>query len=256
MWGEIGRLVLALAGVVGAFSAIGLAYTDWWAPNVVTRLDERVADSAADHRTALLNDVAPWAAFPADTLVKIGISVVIVGVFMWRWRRWYEAVYVALPLVFEATAFIVTTHLVGRDRPPVEPLLESEVTTSFPSGHVAAATVYAAVAVIAFGHTRAAWARALAVVLAVAIPLGVGWARVYQGMHYLSDVMAGIGLGLVSLTVTHLVLRPHAPAAGGDPLRSDAEPTRPIAGRSASAGCPCQAVASSSSGATARRSPV
>ena len=131
--------------------------------------------------------------------------------FLWRWRRWYEAVYVALALVFEACAFITTTHIVGRDRPQVERLLESQVATSFPSGHVAAATVYAAVAVIVFRHTRRHWARAVAVVLAVLVPLGVAWARVYQGMHFLTDVTAGIVLGAVSLTITHHVLKPHEP---------------------------------------------
>ena len=45
----------------------------------------------------------------------------------------------------------------------------------------------------------------------VLIPLGVAWARVYQGMHFLTDVTAGIVLGAVSLTITHRVLRPHEP---------------------------------------------
>lgn len=207
---EVLTLLGALAGVVGVFSLIGLAYTDWFAPNAITRFDERVADAAVDSRTAFLTDVVPWAAFPADTLTKIGISVLIVVFFLWRWRCWYEAVYVALPLVFEACAFITTTHIVQRDRPDVEQLLKSEVTTSFPSGHVAAATVYAAVAVIVFRHTRAVWARTLAVAIAVLIPLSVAWARVYQGMHYFTDVVAGVVLGLVSLTITHHALKRHA----------------------------------------------
>ena len=81
----------------------------------------------------------------------------------------------------------------------MERLLESPVDTSFPSGHVAAATVYAALVVIVFWHTRALWARSLAVVLAVVASLAVAWARAYQGMHFLSDVIAGIVLGVVSI---------------------------------------------------------
>ena len=208
---ETGQLLLALACVIGVFSLIGLMYTDWFAPNAITRLDDRVAEAAAGHRTAFLTDAVPWVVFPADTFTKIGISAAICLFFLWRWRRWYEAVYVALPLVFEACAFITTTHIVGRDRPQVERLLESNVATSYPSGHAAAATVYAAVAVIAIRHTRSTSARLLAMALAVLIPLGVAWARVYQGMHFLTDVTAGIVLGAVSLTITHRVLRPHEP---------------------------------------------
>ncbi len=215
---EAGQLLIALACVVGVFSLVGLLYTDWFAPNAITRLDERVAEAAAGNRTALLTDAVPWVAFPADTYTKIALSALICRFFLWRWRRWYEAVYVALPLVFEACAFITTTHIVQRDRPEVERLLDSEVATSFPSGHVAAATVYAAVAVIVIRHTRATWARALAVALAVLIPVGVAWARVYQGMHFLTDVTAGVLLGAVSLTITHHVLKRHEPA-DLEPLR-------------------------------------
>jgi undecaprenyl-diphosphatase len=208
---EVGQLLLALACVIGVFSLIGLMYTEWFAPNPITRLDDRVAEAAAGNRTEFLTDAVPWVAFPADTFTKIGISAVICLFFLWRWRRWYEAVYVALPLVFEASAFITTTHIVGRDRPQVERLLDSNVATSYPSGHVAAATVYAAVAVIVIRHTRSTAVRALAIALAVLLPLAVAWARVYQGMHFLTDVTAGIVLGAVSLAITHRVLKRHEP---------------------------------------------
>lgn len=208
---EVRQLLVALVCVIGGFSLVGLVYTDWLTPNAITRVDDRIAEAAADNRTAFLTDAVPWVAFPADTYTKIAISAGICLFFLWRWRRWYEAVYVALPLVFEATAFITTTHIVRRSRPDVERLLDSQVATSYPSGHVAAATVYAAVAVLVFRHTRAAWARALAVVIAVLIPLAVAWARVYQGMHFFTDVLAGILLGAVSLLITHRVLKPHEP---------------------------------------------
>jgi undecaprenyl-diphosphatase len=175
-------------------------------------MDERVANWFVDSRTSFLNDASTWCAYLADSYYKIGASVVIFLVFLWVWRRWYEAVYIGLPLVFEASAFIVITNLVQRDRPDVEQLIKSEITTSFPSGHVAAATVYAAVAVIVFKHTRATWARALAVTLAVIVPLVVAWARVYQGVHYLTDTLAGIALGATSLVITDRVLSRHEPA--------------------------------------------
>jgi undecaprenyl-diphosphatase len=63
------------------------------------------------------------------------------------------------------------------------------------------------VAVVLFHHTRNRVARAVAVVVIPLIVLAVSWARLYQGMHYLSDVIAGIVLGIVSLVVTDRVLR-------------------------------------------------
>jgi membrane-associated phospholipid phosphatase len=208
---EILQLLAAYVAVVGVWSLVGRAYTAWMAPNAVTRFDDRVAEWFAENRTGFLNDAAKACGYLADSYYKIGASVVIFLVFLWVWRRWYEAVYIGLPLVFEASAFIVITHLVQRDRPDVEQLVKSEITTSFPSGHVAASTVYAAIAVIVFKHTRATWARTVAVVLVLIVVFLVGWARVYQGVHFLTDALAGVALGATSLVITDRVLARHEP---------------------------------------------
>ena len=206
-WREAGILIAALLTVIGVGTVIGLTFTDWAAPNAITRLDDRVADAFVDSRTDLLTDIVPFAAGVADTYVKIGISALICVFFLWKWRRWDEALYVALPLVFEASAFITITSIVQRPRPDVERLLESTINSSYPSGHVAAATVYAAVAVIVFRHTSNRLARTVAVLVVTAIVLSVAWARLYQGMHFLSDVVAGVVLGATSLFITDRVLR-------------------------------------------------
>ncbi len=203
---ELVRLLVGFIAVVGTGAVVGLTFTDWTAPNAVTRLDERVANWWVDGRTDGLNSLAPWAAGPADTFIKIGISTVICAVLLWVFRRWDEAVYVALPLVFEATCFITITHIVGRPRPDVDRLLESTVNSSFPSGHVAAATVYFAVVIVVWRHTAALWARALSLGVFLVVEIGVIWARMYQGMHYLSDVVGGVVLGAVSLIIIDRVL--------------------------------------------------
>jgi membrane-associated phospholipid phosphatase len=206
-WAEAGRLVVAAVVVIVTGSVAGLVLTEWAAPNGVTRLDERLADWFVDSRTEALNSYATVAAFPADTFPKIGISIVICGLFLWRWRRWDEAVYVALPLVFEATCFITITHIVQRSRPDVDQLIHSTIGSSYPSGHVAAATVYAAVVVVVFRHTTTVWARTLAVAVFLVVATGVYWARLYQGVHFASDVVAGIILGAASVVITDQILR-------------------------------------------------
>lgn len=211
---EIVRLLAAYGCVVAAWTLVGRLYTDWLAPNAITRLDERVANWLVAHRTPFLDDASTWCSYLADSYYKIGVSVLVFLAFLWAWRRWYEALYIGLPLVFEASAFIVITHLVERDRPAVEQLIHSEIPSSFPSGHIAAATVYAAIAVIVFKHTRAAWARTIAVVLAVIVPLLVAWARLYQGVHFLTDAVAGVALGAASLLITDRVLARHEPDTG------------------------------------------
>lgn len=212
------RLAAWLVVVITAGTLLGLVLTDWTAPNALTELDQRLVADWAAARTDTQTDLATWGARISDTAVKIGVTALVVAAMAWRWRRFHEPVFVTTALVFEALAFISITFLVGRERPAVERLLDSPVDSSFPSGHAAAATVYGALAVVVFWHTRAMWARVLAVAVAVALPVIVGLARIYQGMHHPSDVLCGVALGVVSLAVCHRVLgQPPEREAGGEP---------------------------------------
>ncbi len=226
-WPLTGHRAAVLLGlltiVVAAGALIGILLTDVTQPNPVTDLDRRLADRFVDERTSTRTTLATWGAFLADTEVKILLTLAATAAMLWRWKRWHEAAFVALTLVFEATAFITITAIVGRSRPAVPRLLDSPVDSSFPSGHVAAATVYGAFAIVVFWHTRARWARSIAVAGAVAVPVVVGLARMYQGMHFLSDVIAGIVLGLVTLAICVRVLGPPPPERGGAADGDDVE---------------------------------
>ncbi len=200
------RLGVALVAAIGVFTAIGLLLTDLLAPNVITRFDENIAERFASGRTPLKNDLAHWGSFIASTEVKIGVTALFALVAVAMWRRWHETVFLAFTLIFEATVFIIVTFIVSRPRPDVPRLEDSPVNSSYPSGHVAAATVYGAFVVIVFWHTTSRWARSVAVASFVAVVGCVAWSRMYEGMHFLSDVIAGTVLGLSSLAICLVVL--------------------------------------------------
>lgn len=180
--------------------------------NPVIRLDERIANWFVEQRTDSRTTLVKWGVGIANTPVKIGLSIIAVFVVLFLWKRWHEAVWIALTLTFEATAFIIMSTIVHRSRPDVESLLTSPVDTSFPSGHAAAATVYFALAVIVFWHTRSVIARTIAVVICVILPIEVSVGRLYEGMHFFTDVVGGVILGIVSLVLCYRVLGPPADA--------------------------------------------
>jgi membrane-associated phospholipid phosphatase len=200
------QLAVALVAMIGVFTVLGLVLTDLMAPNPVTRTDEDIARWFVERRTPLLDGLSTWGASLADTWTKIVITAVFVGTALALSRRWNEAVFVAGTLIFEAAVFIVVTVLVGRPRPDVPPLQDSPVNSSFPSGHVAAATVYGAFVIVVFWHTTSRLWRSLALLVAVSVVAAVAWARLYQGMHYPSDVAAGVALGLATLAVCRRVV--------------------------------------------------
>jgi undecaprenyl-diphosphatase len=82
-------------------------------------------------------------------------------------------------------------HLVGRKRPYVsdpdpEPLLTTGLDLSFPSGH--AATSFAGATLLALLVPRFA-------VAFFALAGLIAWSRVYVGVHYPFDIVAGAALG-------------------------------------------------------------
>ncbi|MDH4144359.1 MAG: phosphatase PAP2 family protein [Acidimicrobiia bacterium] len=202
----LGRLavwwvVLTATGVV-----VGEFVTGFGRGSTITRFDQRASEWVAARRTPRLDAVSRLGSALSDSSVKVVATVLVCAVFLWAWRRWHEAALVGASLILEAAAFLTITLVVRRARPEVTPLDDSPVDSSFPSGHTAAATVYAAVAVVVFRHTDRTWARVLSVVLAGALPIVVGASRWYRGMHFVSDIVAGVALGAATLVVTARLL--------------------------------------------------
>ena len=210
--------------MIAAGSLAGKVLVSWAAPNAVTDYDVRLAQDLVADRTSQLNDLAVVGSLLSSTVVKIVVTLILAALMAVVWRRWHEPVFVIGTLLFEAAAFVTITTIVQRNRPPVEQLEGSSIGSSFPSGHVAAATVYAVVAIVIFWHTRSTLARVASATVAVALPLIVGAARLYQGMHHLSDVVAGVVLGVVSILICHSILgAPH----DAHPIRSPGREVAP-----------------------------
>ncbi len=214
---DIPAIIGSFLVIVAAWTVAGLTLTDWLAPNPITRFDARLAERFVERRTPFRDDLATWGSFLSNTMTKIVVTTLLVAAAYARWRRWHEALLVAFSLIFEVCCYGAVGQLVARQRPAVDRLVDSAVDKSFPSGHVAAATVYLALAVIVFWHTRSVWWRALAIAAGSAVAVIVAVARMYQGMHFLSDVIAGALLGLMTLFVTtRLIQRPPALAGHHD----------------------------------------
>jgi len=203
-----GLIVWLTAYVVLTGVAIGVGFLIVDHLGGVRSLDTRVARWLGEHRTGTWNDLTWVGSGLAEAVVKITATVVLSAVFLWRWRRWTEPALLAGALLLEVIVFVTASFVVDRGRPPISRLDSVPLTSSYPSGHTAAAvTFYGAIAIIVFWHTRNRLARTVAVAAAVLLPPIVAASRMYRGMHHLSDVVAGGILGLLSLLVTYAVVR-------------------------------------------------
>ncbi len=173
--------------------------------------DETVSADLAANRTERMDDLTAWGSMLSDTMVKIIATALVAAAVFAVWRRWRDVGVLILSLVLEASVFITVTWVIARARPDVMRLEGSPVDSSFPSGHVAAAAAYGALVVVVAWHTRRWWLRAGTALVVAMIVAIVAWSRVYRGMHYLSDVTAGVALGVASIVAVWWILRRHDP---------------------------------------------
>jgi membrane-associated phospholipid phosphatase len=153
-------------------------------------------DLAAD-RSHTWNTITLVSSYLGGTEVVIGASLIIGALVFWRTRDWRLAAVPAIAILVETAIFLSIAGLVDRGRPPVDKLDVAPPTSSYPSGHVGAATaLYLTFAILALRIKRALL-RWTTILICLATPLLVAFARLYRGMHYVTDVAAGLIAGIV-----------------------------------------------------------
>lgn len=131
-----------------------------------------------------------------NTEYVIATCVLVTAILLWRTR---DVLFSAVPVIaiaLQATIFVLATLVIGRPRPHVSHLDPAPPTSSYPSGHVGASTaLYLSFALLATRIERA-WLRRLTIVVCLALPLLVTFARLYRGMHHVTDVSMGMLNGI------------------------------------------------------------
>jgi membrane-associated phospholipid phosphatase len=174
-----------------------------------THLDTRFAawlhENATDGWTTFFENVTRLGNVPVLAAVTLVAAIVLARK---RLRSELE-----LLLLAAIGAQILTIGLklgFERERPFFPDPLATESTYSFPSGHASVSlAVYGTIGYIAARHAATRRRQIGILAAAAGLILLIGFSRLYLGVHYLSDVIAGFSLGLawVALCVVLLHLR-------------------------------------------------
>lgn len=137
-----------------------------------------------------------------SSTVLVVVAVVAAGYLFHRGRR-EDAALVALALAGGQVVTWSLKALFQRERPSFEDPVATASWFSFPSGHaLTSLAVYGALAFVIVSGVRSSWARAAVLGGTAALVAAVGSSRVYLGVHYLSDVLAGYCAGLAWLLLS------------------------------------------------------
>ena len=199
-----GSIRLALGSVLFFGMALALAalfFFAWMADEIMEgdtlRFDDSIREFVHQFAFPALTTLMQIASFLGSTLFLIlfGISIVIT-LYLNKHRR--GAIIFTITTI-GASLLLASLKIAFRRARP-EPFFDTilPASYSFPSGHsLASFCFYGALAAIITVRIEKFWLKILVWLAAAILILLIGISRIYLGVHYPSDVLAGFAVGLI-----------------------------------------------------------
>lgn len=139
----------------------------------------------------------------ADKVSLISVTILITFLFFLR-KKYKDGLLLLWSMALGALSVYVLKVLINNPR-PVLSIIE-ETGKSFPSGHATLATVFAlTLGFISLKYVSSEAKKVAIIVGSVLFPLSIAYSRLYLGVHWLSDVLAGFLLGICTVSLSLLI---------------------------------------------------
>jgi undecaprenyl-diphosphatase len=180
----------------------GMNLAPFWQP-----LDEQISRSVHSYANPTLDQLMVSITSAGNSLMLITMTMAFAVLLLWRHpQRRASAIYAAAAF----TSFLLSEWLkafFGRARPQLwQQIIPLPSNASFPSGHaMISMTVYGLAAWFLADHF-AQWRRTILWAMGLLILL-IGCSRVYLGVHWATDVLAGFIFGFVIVALSAFIHR-------------------------------------------------
>lgn len=196
------RNALGLTLFVGLMTALfALFFFGWLADEMAEgdtkRFDDNVRAYVHSYASPFLTEAMRVFSFLGSTLFLVLLGIVIVGIFYYLKHRRAALIFTITTL---GASLLLTCLKYAFRRARPEPFFDTTLPSSysFPSGHsLGAFCFYLALAAILNNRIEKLWLKILIWTFAVLLVLLIGISRVYLGVHYPSDVLAGFVVGFI-----------------------------------------------------------
>ena len=198
------RLLLAFAGLLLPLWGFGELAEDVHEAEVfpfdapVLEFAHAIARDGFDRAFLLFSKLGyQWGVVPLDVLLVLALAAR---------QKLREGLFAGIAIIGSALLNLGAKQLFARVRPTLWESIAPESTFSFPSGHAMGSITLAMVLVLLAWHTRWRWWVAAPMAAFVAM---VGLSRVYLGVHYPSDILAGWAAASAWTVTAYLLVFPH-----------------------------------------------
>ncbi len=137
-----------------------------------------------------------------------GVTAIVTG-YLLAARKSHTAVFLVFAVVAGSLAARLLKLFFDRPRPDIVPHLVDVGSSSFPSGHAMnSAIVYLTLGALLARVEPHRRVRAYVLFVAIALPLTIGFSRIYLGVHWPSDVLGGwVAGGIWALAMSAIAMR-------------------------------------------------
>ena len=169
---------------------------------LITKLDFYVSEHISHIYTPILTKIMIFFT-SIDNTLPITIIIMIISFYM-IYKKYYEDFIFFLISIFgSATFMFIIKNIVQRVRPSHHLIEVSGY--SFPSGHATISTTLAFSLYLIL--SKKIKYRKTLLILCIIYPLIISFSRVYLNVHYLSDVLGGIGLALFWVSLVAIIFK-------------------------------------------------
>lgn len=191
-WGFLLRLLIGLSSafLLGwGFVEVGEEISDQWL-YVVDRAVLRLVEADRDPDDTIFMVLLTY----LGSAIVCALMGTVAAVVLWRKGRRLAASMTVIVLLGISSLSLMLKYAYDRPRPDISPLVTG-VLASFPSGHTMTATALYGFLTYVIVRQESWPVRVVAWIACASLVLGVGYSRVYLGVHWATDVMGGLLAG-------------------------------------------------------------
>ena len=161
----------------------------------LSTLDPILGNVIITHSSTGGDRVASMITFWGNGLV-ITVGTVLLSLWLSRSKRWNQVIFLDTAVGGAGILNLLLKQVFVRPRPAYPHTYLTETGFSFPSGHaMLSVAFFGAVAYLSYAYLKSFRMKLLVTIAALVISGLIGYSRLYLGVHYLSDVLAGWAAG-------------------------------------------------------------
>lgn len=197
--------IVSLAAYFAVFLMLVIGFvkiTDDVFENESLWIDKAILNAVHGYSSAFLDSLFIVITQFGGVLGIIAITAIILSFLIYR-RKYKNALIVGLTVAGAALLNVILKLIFERTRPDLWQQLVVETSFSFPSGHAMLSSALALSVIFICWKTRYRW---LMVMLGSLFIVVIGFSRLYLGVHYPTDILAGWVVSAAWLTIVGIIV--------------------------------------------------